>query len=125
MWGNGSGSFTFFVATASVCTFLVPGSTDKRLLPNVRTRCDRSYELLTARYEAACRPAEGCILSVPSREGHFDADAAKSRHDRALKNSGVPRFEPYVLRHTALTKLAARRVLTRTRWRGLLVTAAS
>ena len=25
-----------------------------------------------------------------------------------MKNSGVPRFEPYVLRHTALTKLAAK-----------------
>jgi len=35
MWGNGngSGSFTFFVATASVCTLLVLGSTDKRPLP--------------------------------------------------------------------------------------------
>ena len=36
MWGNGSGSFTFLVATASVCTFLVLGSTDKRPLPKTR-----------------------------------------------------------------------------------------
>ena len=42
MWGNGSGSFTFFVATASLCTFLVLGSTGMRLLPKRQDSCDRS-----------------------------------------------------------------------------------
>jgi integrase len=76
----------------------------RRVLPMT----PRVYELLTARYEAAGRPAESWIFPHPSREGHFDGDAAKSRHDRALKTSGVKRFEPYVLRHTALTNLAAK-----------------
>jgi hypothetical protein len=39
-------------------------------------------------------------------EGHFNGNAAKDQHTRALTDSGVQRFEPYILRHTALTNLA-------------------
>jgi integrase len=67
----------------------------------------RVHELLAARYEAAGCPVEGWIFPHPSRHGYFDGDAAKSRHNRALKESGVQAFAPYILRHTALTKLAA------------------
>ena len=64
------------------------------------------YALLQARYEAAGRPAEGWLFPSTSSEGHFNGDAAKEQHARALKDSGVARFEPYILRHTALTNLA-------------------
>ena len=64
------------------------------------------YALLQARYEAAGQPAEGWLFPSTSSEGHFNGDAAKEQHARALKNSGVDRFEPYILRHTALTNLA-------------------
>jgi integrase len=76
----------------------------RRVLPMT----PRVYDLLAARYEAASCPVEGWIFPNDSREGHFNSDAAKGQHARALKQSGVQRFEPYVLRHTALTKLAAK-----------------
>ncbi len=64
------------------------------------------YALLQARSEAAGRPNEGWVFASGSSEGHFNGDAAKDQHARALKGSGVQRFEPYILRHTALTNLA-------------------
>ena len=64
------------------------------------------YALLQARYEAAGRPAEGWLFPSGSLEGHFNGDGASKLHARSLKDSGVKRFEPYVLRHTALTNLA-------------------
>jgi integrase len=38
-----------------------------------------------------------------SNSGHFNQGKAKKQHAKALKDSGVKRFEPYTLRHTALT----------------------
>ena len=64
------------------------------------------YALLQTRYEAADRPADGWVFPSGSSEGHFNGDAARDQHARALKDSGVERFEPYFLRHTALTNLA-------------------
>jgi len=46
------------------------------------------------------------VFPSGSREGHFNGNSAKDQHALALKNSVVKRFEPYVLRHTALTRLA-------------------
>ena len=43
-----------------------------------------------------------------SAEGHFNGDTAKDQHALAITNSKVKKFEPYVLRHTALTNLAAK-----------------
>jgi integrase len=65
----------------------------------------RVYELLLARYEAAGRPIDGWIFPSASECGHFNADAAKDQHSKALDDSGVQDFVPYVLRHTALTRL--------------------
>jgi hypothetical protein len=59
-----------------------------------------------ARFEAAGRPNEGWVFPSGSSEGHFNGDAAKDQHARALTDSGVLRFVPYILRHTALTNLA-------------------
>jgi len=64
------------------------------------------YALLHARFEAAGRPNEGWVFPSGSSSGHFNGDAAKDQHARSLKDSGVQRFEPYILRHTALTNLA-------------------
>lgn len=69
------------------------------MTPNVHAQ-------LVARYDAAGRPAEGWVFPSASSEGHFNGDAAKDQHSRALKDSGVQQFEPYILRHTALTNLA-------------------
>jgi integrase len=74
----------------------------RRLLPMT----PNVYALLQARYEAAGRPNEGWIFPSGSSEGHFNGDAAKDQHSRALTDSGVKRFQPYILRHTALTNLA-------------------
>ena len=41
----------------------------------------------------------------PSRTGHYNGNAAKDHHKKALEDSGIDPFPPYVLRHTALTRL--------------------
>ena len=69
------------------------------MTPNVHAQ-------LGARYDAAGRPAEGWVFPSGSSEGHLNGDAAAKLHARAVMDSGVPRFEPYILRHTALTNLA-------------------
>lgn len=64
------------------------------------------YAALHTRYEAAGRPTDGWVFPSTSNCGHFDGNTAKDQHKRALDDSGVQRFEPYILRHTALTNLA-------------------
>jgi integrase len=73
----------------------------RRMLPMT----PRVWELLHARYEAAGRPTEGWIFPSASRDGHFNGDAAKEQHKKALDDSRVEAFVPYSLRHTALTRL--------------------
>ena len=73
----------------------------RRMLPMVPT----VYEALLSRWGAAGRPTQGWVFPSNSREGHFNKDAAKDQHARALKLSSVRPFEPYCLRHTALTEL--------------------
>jgi integrase len=68
----------------------------------------RVYEILNERYAAQREPKEGWVFPSTSQTGHFDANAAKDQHRRALKASEVKRFEPYCLRHTALTRFAER-----------------
>lgn len=63
------------------------------------------YALLKSRHEAQGCPADGWIFPSGSREGHLTGDGAKEQHTRALRNSNVKPFVPYVLRHTALTRL--------------------
>src|SRR5208282_58551 len=48
---------------------------------------------------------EGWIFPSASECGHFNGDAAKEQHKKALTDSGVEPFVPYTLRHTALTRL--------------------
>jgi integrase len=64
------------------------------------------YALLRARYDAAGQPTDGWLFPSGSAEGHLTRDAAAKLHTRALSDSGVRKFEPYILRHTALTNLA-------------------
>jgi integrase len=65
----------------------------------------RVYRLLCARHESVGQPTEGWIFPSGSREGHFNGDSAKDQHKKALQESGVAVFEPYILRHTALTRI--------------------
>jgi integrase len=73
----------------------------RRVLPMTPT----VYALLKARYEAQGSPADGWVFPSGSKEGHLTGDGAKEQHTKALKDSGVAPFVPYVLRHTALTRL--------------------
>jgi integrase len=68
----------------------------------------RVHRVLLARYKAAGCPEDGWIFPSSSKSGHFNGDAAKEQHKKALDDSGVERFVPYVLRHTALTRLGER-----------------
>ena len=68
------------------------------------------HALLLERYEAACRPTDGWVFTSGSAAGHLNGDGVKDQHARALTASGVRKFEPYVLRHTALTNLAKKGV---------------
>jgi len=70
-----------------------------RLVPRV-------YEAIKARYEAQGGPTEGWVFPSGSKTGHFEEAAAHFQHTKALTASKVSQFPPYVLRHTALTKLA-------------------
>jgi integrase len=65
----------------------------------------RVYELLKARHKDQKYPAEGWVFPSQSKHGHAEVQRAKRQHATALKNSNVPASVPYVLRHTALTRL--------------------
>lgn len=73
----------------------------RRMLPMTA----RVYALLQARHEVAGLPTEGWIFPSRSACGHYNGDAAKEQHKRALTASAVKAFVPYTLRHTALTRL--------------------
>ncbi len=75
----------------------------RRLLPMVPP----VSSALKARREAQGQPQEGWVFPSASRCGHFEGATAKGQHARALAASKVKPFEPYCLRHTALTRLAA------------------
>jgi integrase len=84
----------------------------RRMLPMVPA----VYEALRARRGAVGKPEEGWIFPATSREGHLNKDTAKDQHKRALDRANAKAkavgekelkpFQPYVLRHTALTQLA-------------------
>jgi len=84
----------------------------RRMLPMVPA----VYQALETRRKAAGNPEEGWVFPSSSREGHFNKDTAKDQHTRALGRinakakaagaKGIKPFQPYVLRHTALTQLA-------------------
>ncbi len=82
----------------------------RRMLPMVPA----VYAALKARREGAGDPEEGWLFPASSREGHLNKDTAKDQHKRALDRANAKAkgtkelkpFQPYVLRHTALTRLA-------------------
>jgi integrase len=86
--------------------------TARRMLPMLPVVCDA----LKARHAGAGKPEAGWVFPSTSREGHFNKDTAKDQHAKAIEKANekakkeemrelVP-FQPYVLRHTALTQLA-------------------
>lgn len=85
----------------------------RRMLPMVPA----VYQALKVRHESQAKPENGWVFPAGSRSGHLEQSSAKIQHDRALKRLSkaheiepsiptVERFEPYCLRHTALTWLA-------------------
>lgn len=72
----------------------------RRVLPMT----PRVYALLRARYEADGRPDDGWVFpSGTDPAAHINDGLTKGQHKKALEDSGVTAFVPYVLRHTALT----------------------
>jgi integrase len=72
------------------------------------------YDGLQSRWTAQGEPTEGWVFPSGSALGHFEGSTAKGFHSRALKNANenleenepeLEPFEPYVMRHTALTRL--------------------
>jgi integrase len=86
----------------------------RRLLPMVPT----VYQALNARHETQGRPQNGWVFPTGSASGHLMESIAKNYHTRALdklmrahkenpeESPEIKPFEPYCLRHTALTRLA-------------------
>ena len=64
------------------------------------------HSVLLQRWEAQGKPEEGWVFPSNSDEGHLNGNTSKDQHALAIERSKVKRFEPYVLRHTALTRLA-------------------
>jgi integrase len=69
------------------------------------------YGALHARWTSRQRPAVGWVFPAKSRSGHLEQSAAKNHHARAVRalqaaDSAFKPFEPYCLRHTALTRFA-------------------
>lgn len=74
----------------------------RRVLPMTR----RVYELLRARHTATSHPEDGWIFPAPCNpDKHITDGFTKFQHRKALDDSKVTDFVPYVLRHTALTRL--------------------
>ena len=74
----------------------------KRMLPLVPA----VFDALKARQKEQGSPIGGWLFPADTRSGHLESDGlAKAQHSLALKNSDVKHFEPYCLRHTALTNL--------------------
>jgi hypothetical protein len=83
--------------------------------------------MLKERHEAQGRPAEGWVFPTSAKDGHLEQGTGKTQHSAAIANvnaetvkENVKReaagskvvplpllaFEPYVMRHTALTRMA-------------------
>jgi integrase len=66
----------------------------------------RVANLLEARLEAQGRPSEGFVFPTKGKDGHLEVQTAKRQHLAALRGSKLKPFVPYILRHTALTRLS-------------------
>lgn len=85
-----------------------------RILGGKTTAAQRSWPMvpgvhsvLTSRHESQGRPAEGCAFAAPTETGHITGSSVKDQHKRALMTTRIKPFEPYCLRHTTLTNIAA------------------
>ncbi len=84
----------------------------RRMLPMVPA----VHSALKRRWETAGKPEEGWIFPSGSKEGHLNKDTAKDQHKKAIERANanakaddakeIQFFQPYILRHTALTQLA-------------------
>jgi integrase len=95
----------------------------RRLLPMIPD----VYRMLKDRHQAQDKPAEGWVFPTTARGGHLEQGTGKTQHSAAIakvnaqtikanvKRTAVgekpmslplPAFEPYVMRHTALTRMA-------------------
>jgi integrase/recombinase XerC len=84
----------------------------RRMLPMVPA----VHAALQMRWRKAREPEGGWLFPSSSRDGHLNKDTAKDQHKRALEQANtqakaevkreIPPFQPYILRHTALTQLA-------------------
>jgi integrase len=85
----------------------------RRILPMIPD----VYHVLKSRHEQQCRPAEGWVFPSTAKCEHLEQGTAKTQHAAALAKAnaeairnGLPlplkRFEPYVMRHTALTRMS-------------------
>jgi integrase len=95
----------------------------RRLLPMIPD----VYRMLKDRYEGQDRPVEGWVFPSTARDGHLEQGTSKTQHSAAITKvnaetvkSNAKRhcagekllplplaaFEPYVMRHTALTRMA-------------------
>jgi integrase len=95
----------------------------KRLLPMIPD----VYAMLKGRHEAQGKPADGWVFPSGAKGGHLEQGTGKTQHSAAiakvnaealkanakLEAAGekllplsLPAFEPYVMRHTALTRMA-------------------
>lgn len=59
-----------------------------------------------SRQEEQNHSTEGWVFPAACQSGHIEQGSIRKQHARALKTSKVTPFEPYCLRHTALTRLA-------------------
>jgi integrase len=95
----------------------------RRLLPMI----PNVYRMLSSRREAQASPLTGWVFPSGARCGHLEQGTAKTQHSAAIAKTNakilkanakrviagegllplpVPAFEPYVMRHTALTRMA-------------------
>jgi len=95
---------------------ITQGKTDaaRRSLPMV----EAVSQALKARHEAQGSPREGWVFPTGSESGHIEESSAKQWHAKALEIlakahkekpeecAEIRPFQPYCLRHTALTRLA-------------------
>jgi integrase len=72
-----------------------------RLLPITA----RVRSILESRWKATGKPREGWVWSAATLSGHVESSTLKKQHEKALRQSNVPPFVLYSLRHTFLTRL--------------------
>jgi len=78
------------------------------LIRTGKSRASRRYLPITPAMESVVlrRQTPGFLFPANNKDGHINRDTVKKLHYTALVKSAVKPFPPYILRHTALTKLA-------------------